>query len=48
MLSMTYKMGQCAQRSWRRLRSFRHLAKVIEGVQFNDDIEIIEDRRAAA
>ena len=32
----------------RRLRGFRHLAKVIEGVRFNDGIEVIEDRRAAA
>ena len=31
----------------RRLRGFRHLAKVIEGVRFNDGIEVIEDRRAA-
>ena len=37
-----------AERSWRRLRGFRKLAKVIEGVTFNDGIEVIEDRRAAA
>ncbi len=48
MLSMVYKMGRCAEKSWRRLRGFRHLAKVIEGVRFNDGIEVIEDRRAAA
>ena len=48
MLSMIYKMGRCAEKSWRRLRGFRHLAKVIEGVQFNDGIEVIEDSRAAA
>ena len=45
MLSMIDKMGRCAEQSWRRLRGFRHLAKVIEGVRFNDGIE---DRRAAA
>ncbi len=45
MLSMVHKMGRCAEKSWRRLRGFRHLAKVIEGVRFNDGIE---DRRAAA
>ena len=28
MLSMIYKMGRCAEKSWRRLRGFRHLAKV--------------------
>ena len=48
MLSMIYKMGRCAEKSWRRLRGFRQLAKVIEGVQFNDGIELIEDSRAAA
>ena len=48
MLSMIYKMGRCAEKSWRRLRGFRHLAKVIEGVRFNDGIEIIEHSRAAA
>ena len=32
MLSMIYKVGMCAEKSWRRLRGFRQLAKVIEGV----------------
>ena len=45
MLSMIDKMGRCAEKSWRRLRGFRHLAKVIEGVLFNDGIK---DSRAAA
>ena len=35
---MIYKMGRCAEKSWRRLRGFRQLAKVIEGVKFNDGI----------
>ena len=48
MLSMVYKMGRCAEKSWRRLRGFATLAKVIEGVRFNDGIEGIETRRAAA
>ena len=48
MLSMIYKMGRCAEKSWRRLRGFRQLAKVIEGIKFNDGIELIEDSRAAA
>ena len=48
MLSMIYKMGRCAEKSWRRLRGFRQLAKAIETVQFNDGIELIEDTRAAA
>ena len=33
---------------WRLLRGFRHLAKVIDGVKFNDSIEFVEDSRAAA
>ena len=48
MLSMIYKMGRCAEKSWRRLRGFRHLAKLIQGVKFNDGVEVIEDSRAAA
>ena len=48
MLSMIYKMGRCAEKSWRRLRGFRQLAKVIQGVRFNDGIELIEDSKAAA
>ena len=48
MLSMIYKMGMSAEKSWRRLRGFRQLGKVIEGVKFNDGIEVIEDSRAVA
>ena len=48
MLSMIYKMGMSAKTSWRRLRGFRQLGKVIEGVKFNDGIEVTEDSRAVA
>ena len=37
-----------AEQSWRRLRGFRRLGKVIEGVKFKDGIEAIEDSRAVA
>ena len=47
MLSMIYKMGRCAEKPGRRFRGFRHLARVIEGVTFNDGIELIENSRAA-
>ncbi len=40
MLTMIYKMGLCAEDSWRKLRGFRHLAKVIEGVKLKDGIEV--------
>ena len=48
MLSMIYKMGMSAEQSWRRLRGFRQLGKVIEGVKFADGVEVIDDGRAAA
>lgn len=50
MLAMIYKLGMCAEKRWRRIRGFNHLAKVIAGVRFNDGIEVMEnaDRRNAA
>ena len=38
-LAMVFKMGMSAQRGWRRLRGFEHLAKVIQGVKFDDGHE---------
>ena len=35
-LSMVYKLGQSAQKRWRRLRGFKLLAEVIRGIQFKD------------
>ncbi len=37
-----------AKQSWRRLRGFRQLSNVIEGVRFKDGIEAIEKSRAVA
>ena len=48
MLTMIYKMGICAEDSWRKLRGSRHLAKVIEGVKFKDGIKLTKDDKAAA
>ena len=39
MLSMMFKLSQCAQKKWRRVRGFDYLAKVIQGVPFKDGIE---------
>lgn len=39
MLHMMFKLGQCAEKNWRRLRGFAYLAKVIEGVKFRDGIQ---------
>ena len=48
MLHMMFKLGQCAQKNWRRLRGFDDLAKVITGVTFNDGIEVSNVDPAAA
>ena len=40
MLSMIFKLGMSAERSWKRLRGFEWLAKVIDGVKFRDGIEV--------
>lgn len=39
MLTMIFKLGQCAEKHWRRIRGFKKVAKVIEGVRFVDGIE---------
>ena len=45
MLAMIYKLGQSAECSWRRLRGFEWLAKVVEGVKFSDGIEVKMETR---
>ena len=48
MLHMMFKLGQCAEKNWRRQRGFNYLAKVITGVKFKDGIEVTKSNRAAA
>lgn len=48
MLHMMFKLGQCAQKNWRRQRGFDYLAKVITGVTFRDGIEVTESNQVAA
>jgi len=48
MLHMMFKLGQCAQKNWRRQRGFNYLAKVITGLKFRDGIEVTESNQAAA
>ena len=48
MLHMMFKLGQCAEKNWRRLRGFDYLAKVITGVKFKDGIEVIQVDQVAA
>ena len=42
MLHIMFNLGMCAEQNWRKLRGFDSLAKVIEGVQFRDGIEVKE------
>ncbi|MFA8386372.1 MAG: IS256 family transposase, partial [Pelagibaca sp.] len=48
MLHMMFKLGQCAEQSWRKLRGFVHLADVIQGVDFVNGIKSINQQLTAA
>jgi len=50
LLTMVFKLGLSAEKGWRKLRGFRQLADVINGVKFIDGIDekIIERQRSAA
>jgi transposase-like protein len=47
MLAMMFKLGMSAEHSWRRLRGFEWLAKVIRGVKFRDGVEVRSEKRAS-
>lgn len=48
MLHMMFKLGQCAEKTWRRVRGFKQLSKVIEGIQFIDGMDPNTMNSAAA
>jgi transposase-like protein len=48
MLHMMFKLGQCAEQNWRRLRGFDYLAKVITGIRFKDGVEVTKIDQIAA
>jgi transposase-like protein len=52
MLALIFKLGLEAEKSWRRIRGFDHLAKVITGIRFKDGVEVTQQdqqfSRAAA
>lgn len=48
LLHMMFKLGECAEQNWRKLRGFKYLAKVVEGVQFVDGEEIEQPDQVAA
>ena len=43
-----FKLGQCTEKSGRKLRGFAHLADVIEGVDFVNGIKPSNQDQAAA
>jgi putative transposase len=47
---MVYKLGLSAEKGWRKLRGFRRLADVINGIKFihGVDEETLEQERNAA
>lgn len=42
MLALMFKLATSAEQSFRRLKGFAHLAKIIAGVRFVDGVEQIE------
>ena len=48
MRHMMFKLGQCAEKTWRRLRGFQQLAHVIKGRQFIDGVEETRNNPVAA
>lgn len=44
-LAMTYKLITAAQDKWRRLRGFRLLADVVQGIQFKDGERVENDQQ---
>jgi transposase-like protein len=48
LLHMMFKLGECAEQNWRKLRGFKYLAKVIEGVKFVDGEENEQPNQVAA
>ena len=48
MRHMMFKLGQCAEQNWRKLRGFDYLAEVITGVTFKDGIETTDPDQIAA
>ena len=47
-LAMTFKLAQSAETSWRRLRGYNQLPKIVMGVKFTDGIEVVTSQSQAA
>ncbi len=47
-LAMIFKLGQAAEKTWRRLDGHNQLPKVILGIKFADGIEVVKSHAQAA
>jgi putative transposase len=45
---MIFKLGEAAERSWRRLNGHNQLPKIILGVKFTDGIEVVRPQAQPA
>ena len=45
---MIFKLAQAAEKSWRRLKGYDLLPKVVLGVKFNDGIEVVRSQTQTA
>jgi hypothetical protein len=44
---MAFKLVETAQKKWKRLRGYKHLADVITGVKFTNGIKQTTDKEQA-
>ena len=47
-LAMVFKLVEAAQKSWRRLRGYNQLPKIVQGVKFSGGIEVVRSQAQAA
>jgi hypothetical protein len=48
MLHMVFKLGQCAEKKWRRLRGFDCLVRVMIEIKFKDGVKVTDVNQVAA
>lgn len=41
MLHMIFKLGEFAEKNWRKQRGFNYLDEVVQGIKFRDEEEVI-------
>ncbi|MDT4329584.1 hypothetical protein HC024_16180 [Methylococcaceae bacterium WWC4] len=43
MLGLVFRLALVAEKSWRKIRGFKRLPEVIEGIRFQDGIAVITE-----